>query len=78
MTLNELPIGASARVKSVGGQGALRCRLLDMGILPNAKVMVRSVAPMGDPIEIRIRDYVLTLRSEYAENIEVEPTGGGV
>lgn len=73
MTLNKLPIGKNAVITKVGGEGALRCRLLDMGIIPKTKILIRSVAPLGDPIEIRIRDYTLTIRMEDAEKIEVEP-----
>lgn len=72
MTLNELKIGATAIITAVGGDGALRCRLLDMGIIPKTRVTLQKVAPMGDPIEIRVRGYELTLRVEEAEKIEVE------
>ena len=72
MTLNELKIGAAAVITAVGGDGALRCRLLDMGIIPKTRVTLLKVAPMGDPIEIRVRGYELTLRVEEAEKIEVE------
>lgn len=72
MTLNELKIGAAAVITAVGGDGALRCRLLDMGIIPKTCVTLQKVAPMGDPIEIRVRGYELTLRVEEAEKIEVE------
>ena len=72
MTLNELKIGAAAVITAVGGDGALRCRLLDMGIIPKTRVTLQKVAPMGDPIEIRVRGYVLTVRVEEAEKIEVE------
>lgn len=72
MTLNNLPIGDEAIITKVGGEGALRCRLLDMGIIPKTKVKVQKVAPMGDPIEIRLRGYELTIRREDAEKIEVE------
>ena len=72
MTLNELKIGAAAVITAVGGDGALRCRLLDMGIIPKTRVTLQKVAPMGDPIEIRVRGYELTLRVEEAERIEVE------
>lgn len=72
MTLNELKIGAAAAITAVGGDGALRCRLLDMGIIPKTRVTLQKVAPMGDPIEIRVRGYELTLRVEEAEKIEVE------
>lgn len=72
MTLNNLPAGQAAVITRVGGEGALRCRLLDMGIIPETRVTVRSCAPMGDPLEIRLRDYTLTLRKEDAEKIEVK------
>ena len=72
MTLNELKIGATAVITAVGGDGALRCRLLDMGIIPKTRVTLQKVAPMGDPIEIRVRGYELTLRVEEAEKIEGE------
>ena len=72
MTLNELKIGQKSRILAVKGQGALRRRLLDMGLTPHTEVMVRKVAPMGDPIELHLRGYELTLRIEDAKNIEVE------
>ena len=72
MTLDKLKVGASAVITSVGGSGALRCRLLDMGLIPRTRVTLQKVAPMGDPIEIRVRGYELTLRVEDAEKIEVE------
>ena len=71
MTLNELSIGDSAVIKTVGGEGALRCRLLDMGLTPRTAVTLQKVAPMGDPLEIRVRGYELTLRAEDAKKIEV-------
>jgi Fe2+ transport system protein FeoA len=77
MTLNKLPIGKNAVITKVGGEGPLRYRLLDMGIIPKTKIVIRSVAPLGDPIEIRIRDYTLTIRMEDAEKIEVEPLEEG-
>ena len=64
MTLNELPIGKTARILTVGGEGSLRCRLLDMGLIPKTLVTMQKVAPLGDPIEIRLRGYELTLRKE--------------
>lgn len=73
MTLNELKTGQSAVITSVGGNGALRCRLLDMGLIPKTKVMIRKVAPMGDPIELFLRGYELTIRLEDAEKIAVAP-----
>lgn len=72
MTLNEVPIGEVVIVKKVGGEGPLRCRLLDMGIIPKTKIKVRKVAPLGDPIEIQLRSYELTIRLEEAEKIDVE------
>lgn len=72
MTLNELKTGESAVIRAVGGEGALRCRLLDMGLIPRTAVTLQKIAPMGDPIEIRVRGYELTLRTEDAKKIEVE------
>lgn len=72
MTLEQLPLKKTARVTAVHGEGALRLRLLDMGVTPRAQVSVQRVAPMGDPIEIQIRGYSLTLRMEDARCIEVE------
>ena len=71
MTLDKLKIGQKATITSVGGDGALRCRLLDMGLIPKTAVTLQKVAPMGDPIEIQIRGYELTLRLEDAANIVV-------
>lgn len=71
MTLDKLPIGKSAEIISVGGEGALRCRLLDMGITPKTKVKIHKVAPMGDPIELYLRNYSLTIRLDDAKKIEV-------
>ena len=71
MTLDQLKVGKSARIKTVGGEESLRCRLLDMGLTPRTIVTVRKVAPMGDPIELHLRGYELTLRREDAEKIEV-------
>ena len=72
MTLNELPVGKAAVITKVGGAGALRCRLLDMGLIPKTKIVITKVAPMGDPIERRLRGYTLTIRIEDAKNIEVK------
>lgn len=71
MTLDELSVGHSGVITQVGGEGILRCRLLDMGLIPRTAVRVVKAAPMGDPIEIRIRGYELTLRLDEAEKIEV-------
>ena len=72
MTLDELEIGKSGVITAVNGEGALRRRLLDMGLIPKTKVMVRKVAPMGDPIEIHLRGYELTIRVDDAKDIEIE------
>lgn len=72
MTLDELKIGSSGIIISVGGEPALRRRLLDMGLTPKTKVLVRKVAPLGDPIELSLRGYELTIRKDDANNIEVE------
>ncbi len=71
MTLDELKIGGSAVITSVGGEGALRLRLLDMGLIPRTRVSMVKIAPMGDPMEITVRGYVLTLRREDAAKIEI-------
>lgn len=76
MTLDKLKIGQRAVIKAVGGEGALRCRLLDMGLTPRAKVTLQKTAPMGDPIEILIRGYELTMRVDDARRIAVEPEEG--
>lgn len=72
MTLEKLPFNKKAKVVAVHGEGALRLRLLDMGVTPHAEVMALRAAPMGDPIEIQVRGYALTLRLDDARNIEVE------
>ena len=77
MTLNQLCVGMSAEIIAVGGEGALRNRLIDMGLIPRTRVTLRKVAPMGDPIEIHIRGYELTLRLEDAANITVMPLEAG-
>ncbi|MGI5893659.1 MAG: FeoA family protein [Candidatus Merdivicinus sp.] len=69
MTLDQLKPGECAIIEQVGGEGALRRRLLDMGLTPKTHVAVRKVAPMGDPIELFLRSYVLTIRKDDAANI---------
>ena len=71
MTLDNLPLETEAVITTVGGAGELRCRFLDMGLIPKTKVVVKKIAPMGDPIEIRLRNYELTIRKEDAKKIEV-------
>ena len=73
MTLKELEIGKSATVVSVGGSGALRQHILDMGVTPGTELTVVKYAPMGDPVEIRVHGYELTLRLDDAAKIEIEP-----
>jgi len=76
MTLDQLSVGKSATIKSVGGEGPLRLHFLDMGLTPRIGVSMRKIAPMGDPIEICVRGYELTLRVSDAKNIEIEAGGG--
>jgi Fe2+ transport system protein FeoA len=71
LTLAELKPGESAVVASVGGTDALHRRLLDMGLTPGVKVLLQKTAPMGDPLEIHLRGYALTLRVEDAKKIEL-------
>ncbi len=73
MTLKELELGKTAEVLSVGGEGALRQHFLDMGIIPGAQVTLVKYAPMGDPMELRIHGYELTLRLEDAARITLKP-----
>ncbi|WP_418418873.1 ferrous iron transport protein B [Blautia sp.] len=72
MTLKDLPIGKTATIRSVGGEGALRQHFLDMGLIPQGDVTMVKYAPMGDPMELRIHSYELTLRLADAEKIEIE------
>lgn len=73
MTLDNLPIDKPAIILTVGGEGDLRCHLLDMGLIPHTEVTVRKVAPLGDPLELYLRGYTMTLRKEDAARIEVRP-----
>ncbi|MCI6269540.1 MAG: ferrous iron transport protein B [Clostridiales bacterium] len=73
MTLNQLSIGQSAVVTQVGGEGALRQHFLDMGVIPGAEITLVKYAPMGDPMELLLGGYTLTLRVDDAKNIGVEP-----
>jgi len=72
MTLSQLPVGQSGIIRAVNGQGALRLRFLDMGLIPKTKVTVQKKAPLGDPMEIQVRGYQLTLRLSDADHISVE------
>ena len=76
-TLNDLPIGKTATVAAVGGEGSLRQHFLDMGIIPLVDVTMVKHAPMGDPIEVRIHSYELTLRRDDARNIEIDDVRDG-
>jgi Fe2+ transport system protein FeoA len=81
MTLDELHVGRSATITSVKGESTLRLRLLDMGLIPKTKVTLIKTAPLGDPIEICVRGYELTLRKDDAKNIalrEVEGEGNDI
>lgn len=73
MTLDMLNAGESGVITAVGGEGVLRCRLLDMGLIPQTRITVSKIAPMGDPMEIRLRGYELTLRLDDAAQIEILP-----
>ena len=76
MTLDELSVGRSGVITAVGGEGILRCRLLDMGLIPHTRVSVSKIAPMGDPMELFLRGYMLTLRKEDARSITIEEDAG--
>ena len=71
-TLKDVAIGDSAIVKRLSGEGALRRRIMDMGVTKGVEIFVRKVAPLGDPIEVTVRGYELSLRKAEAENILVE------
>ncbi|MBQ1527237.1 MAG: ferrous iron transport protein A, partial [Lachnospiraceae bacterium] len=73
MTLKNLKIGCSGTITKVGGEGELRQHFLDMGVIPGAEVTVVKYAPMGDPMELQIHGYQLTLRLEDADRIEIVP-----
>lgn len=72
MTIDDLQIGQRGIITSVGGDGPLRLRFLDMGLIPGTQVCLQKVAPMGDPIQIRVRGYELTMRREDAAMITLE------
>ena len=69
MTLAKLPVGKEWVIETVGGEVNLRCRFLDMGLIPGTKVKVLKMAPMGDPIQIHLRGYDITIRKEDGEKI---------
>lgn len=72
MTLDKLPVGETAIITAVSGEGVLRCRLLDMGLIPKTKIKTVKIAPLGDPMQILVRGYELTLRIDEAKKITVE------
>ena len=71
MSLSDINVGQKAIIKKVASDENIKRRLLDMGLTPRTKVMIRKVAPLGDPIELRLRGYLLTIRKEDAKQIEV-------
>ena len=71
-TLKEAKIGETVKVSKINGEGPVRRHLLDMGITKGCEIYIRKVAPLGDPVEITVRGYELTLRRTEAENVEVE------
>ena len=71
MTLREVPVNTTVSVVKINGEGAFRRRIMDMGITKGSEIYVRKVAPLGDPVEITVRGYELSLRKSDAESIEV-------
>lgn len=72
MTLKDIPVGRSATVVKVHGEGAVKRRIMDMGLTRGVEVYVRKVAPLGDPVELNVRGYELSVRKADAEMVEVE------
>ena len=72
MTLNEASVGTTVKVLKLNGEGALRRRIMDMGIVKNVEILVHKVAPLGDPMELTLRGYELSIRKEEARLIDVE------
>ena len=71
MTLREVPVHTTVKVVKINGEGAFRRRIMDMGSTKNSEIYVRKVAPLGDPVEITVRGYELSLRRDDAESVEV-------
>ncbi|MBR4510751.1 MAG: ferrous iron transport protein A [Ruminococcus sp.] len=71
-TLREVSVGSTAKIKKLHGEGAIKRRIMDMGLTKGTEVFIRKVAPLGDPVEINVRGYELSLRKADAELIEVE------
>ena len=72
MTLREVPVHTTVKVVKINGEGAFRRRIMDMGITKNSVIYVRKVAPLGDPVEINVRGYELSIRKEEAAVVEVQ------
>lgn len=72
-TLRDIPVGSSCTVKALTGTGAVKRRIMDMGLTKGAKVKVVKVAPLGDPLQLNVRGYELSVRKDEAERVEVEP-----
>ena len=77
MTLREAVIGSTVKVKKINGEGAIKRRIMDMGITKNTEIFIRKVAPLGDPVDLTLRGYELSLRKADAEMIEVEEIAAG-
>ena len=71
-TLKNVPVGETCKVKKLHGEGAIKRRIMDMGVTKNVEIYVRKVAPLGDPVEVTVRGYELSLRKADAEMVEVE------
>ena len=78
MTLDKLPGGKTATIRKVNGEGALRRRLLDMGLTPHTEIRVKKIAPLGDPVELFLRGYELSIRKADAAKIEVSSKEQGL
>ena len=72
-TLKDIPVGGDCTVKALTGVGAVKRRIMDMGITKGAHIHVQKIAPLGDPLEVTVRGYALSIRKEEAEKVEVEP-----
>lgn len=77
MTLDELELGQRARVAAVAGEGRMRVRLLEMGFVPGVEVALVKRAPLGDPLELRLRGYHVSLRRAEARHVRCQPAGAG-
>ena len=71
-TLNDIPVGGTTKVVRLHGEGAIKRRIMDMGITKGAEISIRKIAPLGDPIELTVRGYELSIRKDEAAKVEVE------